>query len=149
MLDYQTLDTIADAYIPALGVASIIIISKTATIPNWPLFRTHAAITLCGLLIAYGLMLTDNQLQLWPRFGLDYSTHTAVAFILVIFLSTTARKYRLAWMGSLISYVLLMLYQEYHSLADIVTTALAVSILFLPIVFYFNIGKAFQTPVKD
>jgi hypothetical protein len=31
------------------------------------------------LLIGYGLMFLNNRFQIWPAFGLDYSTHTAVS----------------------------------------------------------------------
>ncbi len=37
-----------------------------------------------GLVVAYTIMFVDNALLLWPQFNMDYSTHTAVALVLVI-----------------------------------------------------------------
>jgi hypothetical protein len=72
--------------------------------------------------------LLDLRLSLWPRLGLDYSTHTAVALVLVLFLSMNAAGQSMPWLGSLAGYAWLMTYQGYHSLVDIATTALAVAI---------------------
>jgi hypothetical protein len=78
--------------------------------------------------VAYGFMFLDRRLNIWPAFGLDYSTHTAIALGLVIFLSFNMRKLVTFWIGSLVSYVLLMWYQRYHTIADIATTGVAVGI---------------------
>ena len=88
-----------------------------------------------GALIAYGLIFLDNKLQLWPALGLDYSTHTAVALVLVVYLLANSLKASWFWLTSLVGYVLLMLYQRYHTVADIMTTAIVVAILYLPVVF--------------
>jgi hypothetical protein len=79
------------------------------------------------LLIAYGLMFLDLRLQIWPARGLDYSTHTAVALALVAFLSFNKPNLLILWLGSLIAYLLLMLYQRYHTFSDIALT----SVIFL------------------
>lgn len=134
MLDYETLDLIADSYVPVLIILSLASLSKTAILSRWRLFRVHAAAMSLGLLISYGLMFVDAQLQLWSILGLDYSTHTAVSLVMVIFLIIAMKKYSYVWGGSLVCYILLMLYQGYHSIADVFTTACVVGLLLLPIV---------------
>lgn len=129
MPSHETLDAIADAYIPAL-----LIIALGAAL--WPVRQQQWRDGVCrvrdllGLLtIAYGLMALDNYLQLWPALQLDYSTHTAVALALCLYLHVYRSRWRLAWWLSLFCYALLMLYQRYHGLADIVTTAAVVGAL--------------------
>lgn len=127
MPTYETLDQIADAYIPLLAIISFGLIL-------YPLFR--ARWRLCGLrlftlfmllFVAYGLMFLDRQFQIWPRFNLDYSTHTAVALVLVAFLAGNAPRFTLPLIASFVAYLILMLYQGYHPVSDIVVTGLAVA----------------------
>lgn len=129
MPSYETLDAVADAYIPAL-----LIIALGAAL--WPVRRRRwrDVSRRCGhllslLAIAYGLMALDSQLQIWPALQLDYSTHTAVALVLCVFLHAYVLRLRLAWWLSLFCYALLMWYQRYHGVADIVTTATVVGAL--------------------
>lgn len=133
MPDYETLDNIADAYVPLLALLSLFSLSRTAYLSRWRQLATDTALFVSILLIAYGLMFLDNYLGIWPAFGLDYSTHTAVALALVIFLMSSTKHYSAYLLGSLVLYFLLMLYQGYHSLADILTTAVVVSLCRLPL----------------
>jgi len=135
MPSFETLDFIADLYVPVLAFFALASLLRTTMMRHWRQLGIHVAMILFGLLTAYGLMFVDIHLQLWPLRGLDYSTHTAVALIMVIFLIITAKKYSLIWVISLSSYFVLMLYQEYHSIADILTTTLAVATLHLSAIF--------------
>lgn len=126
MPDYETLDTIADAYIPGLALFSLIAIAISAMQGRWEMAALRLLTILVFTVIAYGLMFIDFWLGLWPAFALDYSTHTAVSLVLVMFLSVINKNLAVFWLFSFIAYVLLMLYQQYHTLADIVTTAVAV-----------------------
>ena len=134
MLDYETLDSIADLYVPLLAVISIVSLVKIAASTRWRLLYINIGIMVFGLSVAYGLMFLDAQFLLWPIFGLDYSTHTAVSLVMVIFLIISTKKFSFLWVGSLVSYVFLMLYQGYHSSADILTTALVVGLFLLPMI---------------
>lgn len=128
MPSYETLDLIADAYIPLLAVISVAFILVPVRHMRWrDMARRLFAFALLGV-IAYGLMFLDVRLQIWPRVGLDYSTHTAVALVLVIFLSVVGLRLWWLWLLSFLSYLLLMLYQEYHTVADMATTIAAVII---------------------
>jgi len=137
MLDYETLDAIADTYTPVLATLSIGYLLRSIIARNWRRLRLEGLFLFYGMAVAYGLMFLDNQFALWPIFGLDYSTHTAVALVLLVFLGLKLKSAWAFWLGSLISYALLMIYQNYHSLSDILTTALALCMLLLPAVLLF------------
>ena len=128
MPSYETLDTLADAYNPLLAAISLLLVVSRLLRAQW----RPAALGLAGFaavaVVAYGLMFLDTYWGVWPAFGLDYSTHTATALGLVMLLTLQTRTVPLLWFGSLLCYVLLMLYQRYHTLADIVTTAVVVVI---------------------
>src|SRR5262247_1860042 len=128
MPSYQTLDAIADAYNPALLALSVVFFACGLIRAQWrvALARFHALAVVA--LLVYGFMFLDRRLGLWDAAGLDYSTHTALALSLVLFLSFCAPRWRPLWIGSLVCYALLMLYQRYHSLADILATAIAVGV---------------------
>lgn len=145
-MNYQTLDIIADSYIPLLALLSLywlIILSgkrpgkqdevgEPCVLPQKSLFRYR----LLGLAIllgtAYGLMFLDNLFHLWPSAGLDYSTHTAVALVLVIYLILLKPEFKFLWGLSLIAYCGLMYYQQYHIVADMISTATTImSVLLL------------------
>ena len=126
MLSYETLDTIADSINPTLLVVSLLLIGNTLMTKRWRLAGMQVLSMLAGLIIAYGLMFIDNRLKIWPAFGLDYSTHTAVAIVLVAFLTINAKSLTALWIGVLLAYFVLMLYQKYHTLADIIVTTAVV-----------------------
>jgi len=90
-----------------------------------------------GLVVAYAIMFVDNHLSLWPQFNMDYSTHTAVALVLVVNLWVMMNFLQGIWsvslLVSLLGYFLLMLYQQYHTVADILSTAVVVAAVLLPV----------------
>lgn len=128
MPSFETLDAIADAYTPLLGVLSIAVIAVGGFRKQWRLTGRRLLVFAVALVLTYGLMILDARYQLWPALGLDYSTHTALALTLAIFLAMSTPRLKSVWYGSLVCYVLLMLYQGYHSLADILATAVVVGI---------------------
>jgi len=128
MLSYETLDTIADAYIPLLALVCLALLVGALFKSQWRLTGLRFLVICALLSIAYGLMWFDSQFKLWPLFGLDYSTHTAVALVLVVFLAANMTRLAAFWVGSLVLYALLMLYQGYHTVSDIVVTAFVVFI---------------------
>lgn len=128
-MNYDTLDAIADSYIPLL-----LILFLTGFVKNlyqlWPNYRAPvlSLLYLISLLvITYGLMFFDNAARIWPAIGLDYSTHTAVALSLVFAL---CQAFPMLWKWfvlSMLAYAGLMLYQEYHSFLDICSTAIGLA----------------------
>lgn len=129
-MTFETLDAIADAYIPLLLVIFLIgLVNKFYK--SWQNYRVSATylLFLFGLLsISYGLMLLDKALGLWPAIDLDYSTHTAVALSLVFAICASSPA-RWMWLAvSMLTYAVLMLYQGYHSLLDIISTTAVISL---------------------
>lgn len=127
-MDYETLDKIADAYTPLLLI--VFLIGTGLNLKQyWPNYLIAAGFIFRFLLLiafSYGLMFLDNSVGIWPAIGLDYSTHTAVALALVICLVEIFPRFRWLSIGSLLLYIGLMLYQQYHSLLDIVSTGVIV-----------------------
>lgn len=125
MPSYETLDLIADAFNPFLLLCIFILAA-------YDCFKTqlklrcglHAAIALLIVLVlVYGMLALDNHLSIWPRLGLDYSTHTAFAAGMCFLLWRRSRGIsRYAWPVSLLVYCALMRYQQYHTWSDMITT---------------------------
>ena len=140
-LDYQTLDTLADAYVPALAITALISMGAKLKQPR------HALKEFCSFLllafIAYGIMFTDTAHHLWAKKGWDYSTHTATAAACTWYLFWLHKSQRvlggffhitgvmLFWPLSFIGYLVLMRFQQYHSWADMLTTLLALMPFFV------------------
>jgi hypothetical protein len=128
LLTYETLDTIADAYTPALGGLWLLLVATALFARAWKAALMRLVLGVMFLAVAYGVMWLDGVTGAWPSVGLDYSTHTAVAFALVAVVGLASRL--LVWPAivSLLAYFVLMLYQQYHSVADIFSTLLVVSL---------------------
>jgi len=120
------LDQIADAYVPfllaiALGVATV----KWMNGQRW--FWLHL---LASALLVYGLMFADSRWHWWPAMGLDYSTHTAAAVALAMFIGIGLRA-RSLWIllgTTLLAYGELMFYLGYHTWLDMGITAAAIGL---------------------
>jgi len=118
---------IADLYIPLLIFTWLFYLYKYAAIR-----RAEIKVLLLSLLLVYALMFADNYFNIWPIWGLDYSTHSAVALIFVV--NLTGRNKILLYLAplSLCVYLCLMRLLNYHSFAD---TLVTVSVL-LPVLIY-------------
>ncbi len=150
MLDYQILDTIADAYTPLLGLIALACLAKSAFQAKWKLLATQTTLLFAGIVIVYGLQYIDEQLHLWSSISLDYSTHTAIALVLNVFILVLIKKYWLAISAVFVFYLLLMLYQGYHGVADIVSTMLVIGTMYLPMVLLYQ-GRSTvnQSQIKE
>lgn len=146
MLSYETLDKIADSYNPVLAFITIGFIGMALFKKQWRLFLTRLLSFIAIVLVAYGLMFLDVSKNIWGAVGLDYSTHTAVAigFVAFLVINASSRKISAVWIFSFLSYALLMRYQRYHTFADIVTTALAVSMPLIPALLYLSRNNDLQ-----
>lgn len=128
-MSYEALDQIADLYNPLLLLAALILTTLSCRGSQAPYTNWLKRIVLvgCGLALVYGVQYLDHRLQLWPRLGWDYSTHTAFAMAMVWPLWYYGRPpWRWVWPTSLVIYGVLMLYQRYHTLADMVSTAIVI-----------------------
>ena len=136
MLTYEQWDAIADSYIPLLAL--LCLLDLVIHIKSRGL-KTSIKIlmaTFVGVIFIYAMMFLDQALHIWPSFSvnsqvLDYSTHTALAWAFLVQLMFINKTACYVSITSTVLYGLLMLFQNYHSLADIVTTTLAV----LPILY--------------
>ena len=124
----ETLDTIADSVNPgsyALRSSARGLTERRFAIkvPAWYFW----ARTLASVVVVYAVMYTDNRLGLWPRLGLDYSTHTAFAVAIITSLAVVSFRWLFFLIPCLIGYAGLMLYLGYHTMVDILTTALVIA----------------------
>lgn len=140
---YEILDVIADLYIPVL--AGIFFLKCIALILRGGCGRVTGGIkVLFGLLIvSYGFMATDQYFRVFERFSLDYSTHTALALSDVVAICALSRDV-LYLLVSYLCYVFLMLYQQYHTLKDILAT-LVLIVPFFYLCFYVVLGNGFRS----
>ena len=127
MPDYDTLDTIADAYTPLLALLWLALTLSPLHTRQWRLATMRVVLGIATLAVCYALMFADKALGIWPAVGLDYSTHSAVAIAFVSIHCTLLPRLRMLWLGSLLAYFALMLYQRYHTVADILSTSAVVA----------------------
>jgi hypothetical protein len=123
---WETWDAIADSFIPLLALIAL----------TWPWLRwrsswRHAAlsivVTLLSVGYAYAMSALDARFGWWPAAGLDFSTHTALAIALTVSLCAIKPSTWMAWTAALFAYFVLMVYQRYHTWADILTTAVVIA----------------------
>ena len=125
-MTYQQLDAIADSYIPLLGILSLLCFVRKGFSSGVRSAFIDVVTTFFGALYIYTLMFADKYLGAFASIGLDYSTHTALALVFVVTLSFIGKTVRFITIISMLSYCLLMLYQGYHTVADIMLTGLLV-----------------------
>ena len=145
MFTYQQWDAIADTYIPFLALLCSIqlvmyFLSGTELLKAFILVYLKSSMLrlLCILTCVvwvYAIMFIDAHFKIWPSINisanpLDYSTHTALALVFGCYLyCATINSQRLLAYGtaaSMVLYLLLMKYQNYHTFADMLTTMLVV-----------------------
>ena len=132
MPSFKTLDCIADAHNPVLGLLWIALVLRAFASRRWRTGAWRALFGLYALVVAYGMEQVDIATGAWPRLGLDYSTHTAVAVAMVATLLATSRIGGWLAVVSFALYAPLMLHQGYHGVGDILSTTLVVGALTLP-----------------
>jgi hypothetical protein len=120
---HEKLDFVADCYNPVLIVILVTLIGITMVNKKRRLAARMLLSLILGLCVVYGLLLIDNTFQLWRKLGLDYSTHTAFSTCMIVLILNFASKAKAVSIASLMAYFLLMVYQKYHSVLDILTTA--------------------------
>lgn len=125
MLSYAQWDFIADGYIPVLALLCLWSLAKqfytTSTTYRWRVLQLAVSVG-----FVYGIFWLDHQWGIWGSQGMDYSTHTALASVLVIDLCFANGRQRVLLVASLILYGVLMWYQQYHTVADMLTTLLVI-----------------------
>lgn len=134
MTTYEVIDAICDSVNPILFLASIGVLGYFIIKKNYKHSLFVCLGTLYGLLVTYGILFIDTKIHLWEGMGMDYSTHTAFAFVMCSVIGVfTKRPVLMAVILAI--YIIAMLYQKYHTVADISTTLIVLSALVFPFIF--------------
>ncbi len=133
----MNLANVADAYNLLL-----LLISITLAIYWGVKFKSARGLMLImSAVVVYSLMFLDIKFLIWPFVGLDYSTHTATALAMCMFIGTTAKKFfiKAVLALSLAAYFELMVILGYHTWTDIFSTAVPVGLILY--LLYYLTGK--------
>ncbi|WP_305842902.1 hypothetical protein [Photobacterium leiognathi] len=122
-MTYQQWAFIADVYTPMIALSCFISILRVMMKGNVQQGFIRLGLVVLSTLFIYGVMFLDNALHIWPAFGLDYSTHTAIALVFVAYFIVYQSRLMHLMVISMFSYALIMVHQHYHTVADILTTA--------------------------
>ncbi len=143
----NTLDAIADSVNPGLVLLTLFVAwryrAREGVVP-WALVMT----TVTSLIFVYVIQYADTRFGLWPSLGLDYSTHTAFAVAVVTSLALYASKLLWVLLPLLLLYAALMMYLDYHTLADILTSAFVIASLVF-VIHYLILGKVKPSTTRD
>jgi hypothetical protein len=124
---YEILDRIADSFNPTLFLLSVTLLFLT----HRDKLKGYFIGLFASVVWVYGIQEVDSSVGIWRATGLDYSTHSAVALAVGLLLTYLDKRYAL-WVAPLIAaYFGLEIYQQYHSVLDIITTSLAMIPLLL------------------
>ena len=118
---YECWDQIADGINPALALIAIGALAFSGGAKEYGR-ALWAMVLVIGLMFVYLMQWVDRAVSIWAQWGGDYSTHTAFAVAVVGALSALGRRWAIVFGSVFVLYVLLMLYQRYHSIADIVSS---------------------------
>ena len=122
MTSFEVLDAIADAYNPTQGIIWLCTLASAGIARAWRVLAYRTAFVILGLVAIRALEIADYTTQAFAAVGLDFSSHTAIAALMAIYLVALYPRYWLLWSGSLAAYVALMRYQGYHTMLDVVAT---------------------------
>jgi hypothetical protein len=125
MTEYEIIDAVCDSVSPILFFTAVGVGIATLHKKDYKKSGVIFGLLFGGLLFVYAILFLDVRIKIWESFGSDYSTHTA--FVIATCIAISAGKRWAKWLlGVFFLYVLAMLYQQYHSLLDIVTTTLVI-----------------------
>lgn len=134
-------EVVADVYTPVLVIVWLLVLIRAARVPEFPA-RLHLLACAVSVACVYLCMFADQWLSLWPVFGLDYSTHTALALAFVMALAGFGRALALAGLTSLLLYMALMWSLDYHTWADMLSTVLMIGPVHYGLIHYWVLRPA-------
>ncbi|GAM59743.1 hypothetical protein JCM19231_4103 [Vibrio ishigakensis] len=114
---------IADIYTPLLLALAVYLLMGRAKSQQRG-FWLCAKPLIYSTIYLYVMRFVDIALDIWPSFGSDYSTHTAVALVLVVQIWMLNLKLGVLSAFSLLAYMQLMNFLDYHTYLDMVSTSL-------------------------
>lgn len=124
---------ITNLYNPVLLIISIILSIKCL----WISKNGRGLLFIFSAVIVYGLMFLDKSMGIWEGFGSDYSTHTATALAMCLFIGSTVNN-KIITAVLVVSFVVygeFMVLLNYHSWGHILSTAVVVG-AFLGALYY-------------
>jgi hypothetical protein len=126
-MDWHTLDRIADAVNPLMGVAIAVLAVVLGIRHGWRAALRPVCGLLGGLVVVYGFKAIDGTWVVMARFGSDYSAHAAVH--LAAWVALLCVRPRLFWLALSVcsGYFALMLWQGYHTPGHLLFTSLVVA----------------------
>lgn len=137
----RLLAILADVYTPILLLIAMIDVVRSWVAGN----KHHILYLIYAVVIVYSLMFADLRWQLWATQELDYSTHSAAAFALVVLIGLyKSFRHRVLLLASLLAYAELMYVLNYHSWADMLATVGVCGFVLLPI-----LAKRWRAKVSD
>jgi hypothetical protein len=131
-MEYASWDRIADAVNPILGLITLALslaIRRPGNPPRW----AQLLLTLAAVASVYAIGWLDSRYALWAAAGMDFSTHAGVHVAIVASLWMIDRRLGIAGTVIALLYGALIVYQKYHSLADVASTAFIIAPLALGI----------------
>ncbi|WP_318477519.1 hypothetical protein [Photobacterium leiognathi] len=137
-MTYQQWALIADVYTPMIAMACFISILRVMLKGSMQQGLTRLGLVILSTIFIYTMMFIDNILHIWPAFGLDYSTHTAIALVFVAYFIVYKSRLMHLMVISMFSYALIMVHQHYHTVADILTT----TVFILPVLLLIQSRKS-------
>ncbi len=126
-MDWHTLDRIADAVNPLMGVAIGVLALVLGTRHGWRAALRPACALLGGLVVVYGFKAIDDAWLVMARFGSDYSAHAAVHLAAWVALFCVWPRGWLVALLVCLAYFTLMLWQGYHTPGHLLLTSLVVA----------------------
>src|SRR6187431_2932291 len=112
----ELLSKVADYYIPFLLLVTL----GVGTLEIMRGYRWFWVKLFASAILVFSVMLLDYKVHVWAVVDLDYSTHTALALALVVFIGAGLQS-RMGWvflLTSFLAYLELLFYLGYHSWAD-------------------------------
>lgn len=111
---------LADLYTPLFFLQSLWLAYQNNQLRS---FTRFVLLSCAGIYTLYAL---DLWLEIWPAWGMDFSTHTAI-IVPPLWLISQHRRLSLIYGLLALSYLYLMIELQYHTLVDIVSTLLFVT----------------------
>lgn len=124
MTNYEVLDLVADSYNRVLGLLWLATMAIAMWQRAWRCTLYRAIFGTALVSVARLLEIADWYSGAFPGAGLDYSSHTAIALGMVVYLAVVWKQHWIWWWTSMACYLGLVLYQRYHTLDDVIVTAI-------------------------
>jgi hypothetical protein len=128
MPDFQTLDKIADAFNPAIGLAWIFGHVWLLIVGPRKSALARFALAIAATVWAYALMAIKNAVDLQDLVGLSYSTHSGVTAAFVLAYWLVGKRIGAAVTVLALLYGALILHQGYHTPLEVIASAAAVTL---------------------